>query len=259
MAFLLEYTLLWTNTTTLLPLSHLILKTTQWGGCYFLSFTDRSWDTGSLQLCQLQNSDFIPRRVLIPQHLLFTTGPCHYPGRQEKGGAGNEQPRLYDEQCFTFSEDGTNGNLFQTLAHEVKIKKDNYERLVTGVGLHGRLQKQDQLSSTWTWPRGAVREVFSRPVILWLTFKGARLPKLIRNNGPISQGAVNQAGPKEFLWYPGIMKLTPEQLAPDHSPLLRPQEGTVTQPFCPENPGSKDRGWLNFNTSWMHHFKQRSS
>lgn len=51
---------------------------------------------------------------------------------------------------FTFSEDGTNGNLFQTLAHEVKIKEDNYERLVTGVGLHGRLQKQDQLSLTWT-------------------------------------------------------------------------------------------------------------
>ena len=67
---------------------------------------------------------------------------------------------------FTFSEDGTNGNLFQTLAHEVKIKEENYERLVTGVGLHGRLQKQDQLSLTWTWPRGAVREVFSRPVIL---------------------------------------------------------------------------------------------
>ena len=41
----------------------------------------------------------------------------------------------------TFSEEGANGNLSQALAHEVKIKEDNYERLVTGVGLHGRLQK----------------------------------------------------------------------------------------------------------------------
>lgn len=41
----------------------------------------------------------------------------------------------------TVSKDGTNGNLSLELAHEVKIKENNYERLVTGVGLHGRLQK----------------------------------------------------------------------------------------------------------------------
>lgn len=41
----------------------------------------------------------------------------------------------------TFSEDGANGNLFQALAQEVKIKEDNYERLVTGVGLSGHLRK----------------------------------------------------------------------------------------------------------------------
>lgn len=43
---------------------------------------------------------------------------------------------------FTFSEEGVNGNLpLKAPVYEDKIKEDNYKRLVTGVGLHGRLQK----------------------------------------------------------------------------------------------------------------------
>lgn len=41
---------------------------------------------------------------------------------------------------------------------------------------------------------------------------------------------------RKFLWRPGIMKLTPEPLAPDHSRLLRPQEGNSHSTFLSWKP-----------------------
>lgn len=97
----------------------------------------------------------------------------------------------------TFSEAGADGNLFQALAHEVNIKEDNYERLVTGVGLHGRLQKQDQLSLTWTWHRSRWRSLPWARESASSSLKGAALPELAGNNGPISQGLASRVGPEE--------------------------------------------------------------
>ena len=201
-----------------------------------------NWDTGA-QLVNYKTQDFIPRHVWLPSICSSPLGHATVQGDRKKQRSRKwTAPLVWWAMLFTFSEDGTNGNLFQTLAHEVKIKEDNYERLVTGVGLHGRLQKQDQLSLTWTWPRGAVREVFSRPVILWLTLlKEPDCQSSLETMAPFLRGCRVKRVLKEFLWYPGIMKLTPEQLAPDHSPLLRPQEGNSHSTFLSWKPRKQGR------------------
>lgn len=126
--------------STWLPFSHLTLKMTQWGGSYFPNFTGKLRHDSTAS--NLQNSDFIPRCVWFPGVCSSPLGHATVQGDRKKRRRRKWTARLvWWAMLSTFSEDGANGNLFQALAQEVKIKEDNYERLVTGVGLSGHLRK----------------------------------------------------------------------------------------------------------------------
>ena len=80
------------------------------------------------------------------------------------------------------------------------------------------------------------------------SFKGARLPKLIRNNGPISQGLSSQVGPEGISLVPRDHEINTRAAGTRSlsSAETSGREQSITQPFCPENPGREDEGWFEF-------------
>lgn len=82
------------------------------------------------------------------------------------------------------------------------------------------------------------------------SFKGARLPKLIRNNGPISQGLSSQVGPEGISLVPRDHEINTRAAGTRSlsSAETSGREQSLNLSVL-KTPEARTKGGLNFNTS----------